>query len=85
MDDTGSREGGAALCMESGVSAELLSAYNVSVRIEDPLLPPPGQGGALFADLVRIFQALSVVANNGPGSVGGGGVPRRPPPPPNCD
>jgi len=84
VDDTGSRAGGAAVCMEAGVSAELERAYGVSVRIEDPLRAPPGQGGALFDDLVRVFRALSVVANNAPGAVGGGGVPRRPAAAPIC-
>ena len=84
VDDTGSRAGGAALCMEAGVSAELQRAYGVSVRIEDPLRPAPGQGAALYEDLVAVFRALAVVANNGPGSVGGGGAPRRPPAPPIC-
>ena len=84
VDDTGSRAGGAALCMEAGVSAELQRAYGVSVRIEDPLRPAPGQGAALYEDLVTVFRALAVVANNGPGSVGGGGAPRRPPAAPIC-
>ena len=66
------------------MSAELQSAYGVSVRIEDPLRPT-GQGAALYAALLQVFQALSIVANNGAGSVGGGGTPRRPPPPPICD
>lgn len=30
------------------------------------------------ADMARMVQALHVVANNGPSSVGGGGIPRRP-------
>jgi hypothetical protein len=47
VDDTGSRAGGAALCMEAGVSAGLQRAYGVSVRIEEPLRPAPGQGAAL--------------------------------------
>ncbi len=84
VDDTGSRAGGAAICMDAGVSAELERAYGVSVRIENPLKPAPAQGGALYADLVRIFQALSVVANNAPDAIGGGGTPRRPPAPPIC-
>ncbi len=83
VDDTGSEEGGGAICMESGVNAELEAHYGVSVRIENPL-KPTGQGAALYADLVKVFQALSVVANNGPQSVGGGGTPRVPPPPPIC-
>ena len=83
VDDTGSEQGGGALCMERGVTAELRSAYNVSVAIEDPLTPT--QGGDLYADLLAIFRALSVVVNNSPSAVGGGGTPRQPPPPPICD
>ena len=33
----------------------------------------------LYGDLLRVFQALHIVINNGPESVGGGGTPRRPP------
>jgi len=83
VDDTGSQEGGAAICMESGVNAEVEATYGYSVRIENPL-KAGGNGAALYADLVKVFQALSVVANNGPESIGGGGTPRRPPPPPIC-
>ena len=82
VDDTGSRQGGGALCMERGVTAELRAAYNVSVAIEDPLTP--AQGGDLYGDLLAIFRALSVVVNNSPVNVGGGGTPRQPPPPPIC-
>lgn len=85
VDDTGSQQGGGALCMERGVTAELRQAYNVSVAIEAPLSPAAGgASAALYWDLVAIFRALSVVTNNGPSSVGGGGVPRQPPPPPIC-
>ena len=83
VDDTGSKEGGGALCMESGVNAELEMAYNVSVRIENPLTPG-GQGATLYADLLLIFQALAVVTNNGPANIGGGGTPLAPLPPPIC-
>ena len=83
VDDTGSQQGGGALCMERGVTAELREAYNISVAIEDPLTAG-GQGADLFADLVSIFRALAVVINNGPATVGGGGTPRQPPPPPIC-
>jgi hypothetical protein len=83
VDDTGSQRGGAAICMESGVNAEVEAAYGYSVRIENPLMAG-GNGAALYADLVKVFQALSVVVNNGPASIGGGGTPRAPPPPPIC-
>ena len=80
VDDTGSQEGGGAVCAESGVNAELEREFGFSWRIENPLKP----GNALYADLVSVFQSLSVVVNNGPDSIGGGGTPRRPPPPPIC-
>jgi hypothetical protein len=35
-------------------------------------------GAAEQADMARMIQALHVVANNGPTSIGGGGVPRAP-------
>jgi hypothetical protein len=41
--------------------------------------------GPLYDDLLRVFQALHIVTNNGPESVGGGGTPRKPPAPPLCD
>ncbi len=37
------------------MSAELQRAYGVSVRIEDPLRPAPGQGAALYEGLVTVF------------------------------
>lgn len=82
VDDTGSQRGGGAICMEHGVNAEILQAYGWSVAIENPLTP--SQGAPLYNDLVTMFQALAVVANNGPDNVGGGGTPRQPPPPPIC-
>jgi hypothetical protein len=82
VDDTGSKQGGGAICMEHAVNQEIQSAYGYSVAIENPLVPT--QGGPLYYDLVTIFRALSIVINNGPNSIGGGGTPRRPPPPPIC-
>jgi hypothetical protein len=40
------------------------------------------EGGAIGADLRRIFARLSVVTNNGASSIGGGGTPRQPLAPP---
>ena len=54
VDDTGSQQGGGALCMEHAVNAELLAAYGYSVAIEDPLTPT--QGAPLYWDIVHIFQ-----------------------------
>ena len=39
---------------------------------------------ALYIDLLRIFQGLHAVTNNGPSTVGGGGNPRVPRKPPIC-
>ena len=83
VDDTGSQAGGGAFCAESGVNAEVAAAFGYSIAIEKPLNVL--QGAPLYFDLVAIFRALSIVTNNGWGSVGGGGVPRRPPPPPTCE
>lgn len=80
--DTGSKQGGAAICMEPGVSDEVAKMYgpaqdfHIQKQVK-PLSP-------LYADLVRVFQALHIVTNNGPESVGGGGTPRRPPAAPLC-
>lgn len=78
VDDTASDS--AAICMEAAVNEELRVAYNVSMAYPGGL----GPGHALYSDLVSIFQALAVVDNNGPASIGGGGAPRRPPAAPLC-
>ena len=83
VDDTGSKEGGGAFCADSRVNAELQAVYNVSVRIENPLTPG-GQGATLYADLVKVFQALAIVVNNAKNNVGGGGAPVAPLAPPIC-
>jgi hypothetical protein len=83
VDDTGSRQGGGAFCADSRVNAELEAAYDISVRIENPLTPT-GHGAALYNDLIKVFQALSVVVNNAENNVGGGGTPLAPLPPPIC-
>jgi hypothetical protein len=68
--------------MEPGVSDEVVKMYgsaqdfHIQKQVK-PLSP-------LYADLVRVFQALHIVTNNGPESVGGGGTPRRPPAAPLC-
>ena len=84
VDDTG---GGntAAICMEADVNDEMRRAYGyamtyphgVSSAASDP-------GRVLYADLLRLFQALHAVTNNGPSSVGGGGIPRVATKPPIC-
>jgi len=84
VDDTGAGNM-AAICMEAPVNAEMRAAYGyamtyphgVSAADNDP-------GKMLYEDLLHIFQALHVVANNGPDSIGGGGTPRVPAKPPIC-
>lgn len=73
VDDTASNS--AAICFESGAHVRFEALYNVSLDIAR---------GPWYNDLVKIFQSLAIVINNGPGSVGGGGVPRMPPLPPLC-
>lgn len=82
VDDTGSRAGGGAFCAQDTVNAEVEAEYGYSIAISKPLTPT--QGGDFYKDLVAIYQALSVVVNNGPESVGGGGVPLAPMAPPIC-
>lgn len=82
VDDTGSEAGGGAFCAEPPVNGEVEAAYGFSIAIDRPL--SPSQGAPFYWDLVRIYQALAVVTNNGPGAVGGGGVPRAPLAPPIC-
>jgi hypothetical protein len=82
VDDTGSKRGGGAICMEPGVSDEVVAAYgpDQDFHIQAKVKP----GSPLYADLLQIFRSLAVVTNNGPDSMGGGGTPRRPAPPPFC-
>jgi hypothetical protein len=73
VDDTASDS--ASLSWESGANEVFARLYNFTLDTA---------GGAWYQDLVTIFQALHIVTNNGPTSVGGGGVPRVPPLPPLC-
>jgi len=87
VDDTGSKTNGAAICMEPGVVLEVERAYNVSFNITNPVAKGKSAADtAVYDDLVRIFQQLQVVANNGPLSIGGSGSPPVDfvPPPPFC-
>ena len=56
-----------AMTVEYGVNEALSARFGSSL-----------QGGAIAADIGRLFSRLFVVANNGPASVGGGGTPRQP-------
>ena len=74
VDDTGSKQNGAAICMEPGVVLEIERAYNVSFNITNPVSKGKSDADtAVYEDLLLIFQYLHVVKNNGPLSVGGGG------------
>lgn len=90
VDGSGKGTGGhphhnlAAICMDAVVNAELRKQYNVSIAyphgVGNPALHNEGNSAdrALYGDLLRVFQALHAVTNNGPASVGGGGKPRKP-------
>ena len=81
----------AAICMDAEVNAEVREHYNLSMAyphgVANPKLKGTDQGesaAALYNDLLHIFQALHVVINNAPESVGGGGQPRAPRKPAIC-
>ena len=83
VDDTAGDS--VAICAEPAAIVELLDVFGISINITHSALPgSPGATGAFFADVVLIFQHLSAVVNNAPGSVGGGGEPLVPPAPPIC-
>lgn len=73
VDDTAWNRG--TFCVEHGVEDEFQAAYGYAFD---------ASSGPFFNDLLRLFQALHIVVNNGPNTVGGGGTPRQPPPPPFC-
>ena len=93
VDDTAgpAPAGSAAFCAEHAVNSEVLAAYGWDIRCSESNgtylsgVSAKSNASVFYWDLVAIFQSLSVVVNNQPGSVGGGGAPRRPPPPPICD
>ena len=75
----------AALCFDSEVNAEMRRTFGFAMTAPAGVTTTCTDGGAaLYKDLLHIFQALHVVVNNGPGSVGGGGEPRVPRKPPIC-
>jgi hypothetical protein len=67
-----------AIATEQGpngtVSTEFSQLYGFSIQ--------PAQGDAFMQDLIAIFQALQIVTNSSPTTIGGGGTPRVPSPPP---
>lgn len=76
VDDTGGSNS-VAICMDALVNAEMRRTYGYTLAYPHGI-GNGGPGQELYQDLLVIFQNLSVVANNGPDSVGGGGVPRKP-------
>ena len=67
--------------MEPDVSLQLYEDYGIN---SDWNMGHNEATDAFFADLVHVFQALELVANNGPVSIGGGGEPLGPLAPPIC-
>lgn len=55
------------LSVEKGVLEEFRTTFGYDFY---------GTSGAFYDDYMKIFQALNIVDNNGPNSVGGGGTPR---------
>ena len=54
-------------CVEKGVLEDFRATYGYDFS---------GSSGAFYNDLMKLFQALQIVNNNGPNNVGGGGTPR---------
>mmetsp|Transcript_9529 Transcript_9529/g.21523 ORF Transcript_9529/g.21523 Transcript_9529/m.21523 type:complete len:97 (-) Transcript_9529:95-385(-) len=71
--------------MQAEVNLEMRSKFGYAMTYPHGVSADPSDPGhALYADLLRIFQSLHVVVNNGPTTVGGGGQPRVPPKPSIC-
>lgn len=79
VDDTYANRG--TFCTEHGVTDEFTTAWGWPFNAQ---ASSSGSEYAWYSDLLAIFQSLSIIANNSPGSIGGGGAPRQPPPPPFC-
>ena len=75
-DDTYARR--ATFNTESGFTAQFEAAWGY-------VFEAASGSGAWYTDVVALFRALSIVANNAPDSQGGGGTPLQPPSPPLCD
>jgi len=76
VDDVSSNGWGLAIeqCPNGRVLDEFSNLYGYS-------MDQPAVGSAFMNDLVTIFQALQIVTNNSPTSIGGGGTPSQPAPP----
>jgi len=78
VDDTGGGNS-VAICMQSEVNAEMREQYGFAMTYPHGVTPSTlDAGSGVYEDLLRVFQALQAVTNNGPTSVGGGGTPRQP-------
>ena len=62
------------LPLEEGVGEEVLAATGTNMG--------SGGGNIYFEDMMKVIEALHVITNNGPNSIGGGGTPRQPLAPP---
>jgi hypothetical protein len=86
VDDTANPLG--AICMQAGSGDRLAEMYgpefNMTFHGTRHINGTGVYEGPLYADLVLTFQALHVVDNNGPATVGGGGTPLVPRAPPLC-
>ncbi len=56
-------------CVEDGVSEEVEAKYGYDLK---------DNGGAYYSDCMKMFEAMCVITNNSPTSIGGGGTPRQP-------
>lgn len=84
VDDTGAGNS-VAVCMEADVNSEMRTTYGYAMTYPHGVSSRPlDPGHTLYNDLLKLFQSLHVVTNNGPKSVGGGGIPLVPPKPPIC-
>jgi hypothetical protein len=85
VDDTGGGNSG-AICMQAEVNAEMRADFGYAMTYPHGVSGQSSDAGhELYGDLLRSFQALHAVFNNGPNSIGGGGSPRRPRKVPICD
>jgi hypothetical protein len=81
---------GAYVCANSAGAVNFLTEWGVAEEFEAAYGFPfdvrwtPNSTSPWAADILLLLQALHIVANNGPDSVGGGGLPTMPPPPPLC-
>lgn len=84
VDDTGGGNS-VAICQSAEVNLEMRQTYGFAMTYPHGVARgDPGMAGALYEDLLSIFQNLHAVTNNAPGSIGGGGKPLAPSAPEIC-